>query len=273
MTTMLEVMQGRLGIQEIPGKKHNPVIIAMFQDAGHGEVLTDETSWCSAAACSAAKAANMPMPPVNINLMAKSWLTWGVEVKPSDVQPGDVAVWHRGDPKSWQGHVNIVEEVTKDRRKVICVGGNQGGLKGGDAITRAAPRMISEAAGFRRPVPATVKALREAGSTTIKAADRKEKLGILAVFFAPIAKGIEALFGPIDVPQFASLPEGFSWWQAVIAGANGVLDYAIAHPYLAATVFLGVGLWALSRMEKTGRVAEHAAGVPIAAEVAKLEAA
>ena len=272
MTTMLEVMQGRLGVQEIPGPKHSAAVIGYFKDAGHPEVVTDEEAWCSVCMDSAALAAGLPMPPVNTNMMAKSWLTWGVSVKPDDVQPGDVAIWPRGDPRGPYGHVNIVEHVT-DSRKVICIGGNQGGLKGGDAVTRANPRAIKDALGFRRGVPATVPALRDAGSTTIARADTKEKLGIVAVFLTPIVKGIQALFGPVDVPHFATLPEGISWWTTIMGAANGLADYALLHPYMACTIFAGLGLWALAQMDKAKRVAEHAAGIPIAAEVAKLEAA
>lgn len=270
MPTLLEVMQSRLGIQEVPGKKHNPIIVSWAAEVGHPEIVDDETSWCSICASSAAKEANLPFPPANVNPMARSWLTWGVKVAPDDVQPGDVAVWPRGN-STWQGHVNVVEKVTKTT--VTCIGGNQGGMAGGDAVTRSKPRLKSEALGFRRAVPATVKDLREAGSTTIKQADRKEKLGIIAAFFVPIYEGISNLFGPPDVPKFASLPEGLTWWQSVIGGVNAIYGYAAAHPMLVATLVAGLGLWTFSRMEKTGRVAEHAAGIPIAAEVAKLETA
>jgi uncharacterized protein (TIGR02594 family) len=275
MPTLLEVMQSRIGIQENPSKgAHNPVIVGWFKAVGHPEIHDDETSWCSVCCGSAAADAGLPIPPVNVNMMARSWLTWGVSVPINDIRPGDVAVWPRGN-SSWQGHVNVVESVGDG--KVVCVGGNQGGMKGGDAVTRSKPRPIGEALGFRRAVPATVKDLREAGSTTIKQADNKEKLGIIAVFTAPIAKGIEyivSLFGPEEmVPKFASLPEGLTWWQSVLGGVNAVANYALAHPWLAATVFAGLALWGLSRIEKRGRVQEHAAGIPIAAEVAKLQGA
>ena len=128
----------------------------------------------------------------------------------------------------------------------------------------------SDLVGFRRGVPATVPALRDAGSTTIARADTKEKLGIVVVFLTPIAEAIKAIFGPVDVPHFATLQEGFGWWTSVMGTANGLLAYAVAHPWLAATLFCGLGLWALARLDKAKRVAEHAAGIPIAAEVAKL---
>jgi uncharacterized protein (TIGR02594 family) len=279
MPTLLEVWESRLGIEEVSGKKHNPVILEWWMDAGHPEIIDDETAWCSGAMCSAAKAAGLPFPPVNVNTMARSWLTMGKGVSPAEVQPGDVVVWPRGKPNSGSGHVNCVKEVrrTKTSVKVKCIGGNQSHPSGG-AVTVTDWTDLSGALsnGIRRLVPATVPALREAGSTTIKNADRKEKLGILAVFFAPIVKGIEYvanMFGPPDVPTFATLPEGLTWWQTVLGAANGIWGYAVDHPYLAATLVAGLALWGISRIEKAGRVAEHAAGIPIAAEVAKLEAA
>src|SRR5262245_32697517 len=107
MPTLLEVMQSRLGVQEVPGKKHNPIIVGWFEAIGHPEVADDETSWCATALGSAALEAGLPIPPRNVNMMARSWLTWGVKVEPTDVAPGDVAIWPRGDPRGWQGHVNV----------------------------------------------------------------------------------------------------------------------------------------------------------------------
>src|SRR5262245_8547417 len=136
MPSMLEVMEGRLGIQEIPGKKHNPTIVAWATEIGWPSILDDETSWCSICMCSAALEAGLPMPPLSSRPAARSWLTWGVTVSRDDIQPGDVAVWPRG--KAWQGHVSIVKEVLPDGR-IKCIGGNQGGLAGGDAVTLTRP--------------------------------------------------------------------------------------------------------------------------------------
>jgi uncharacterized protein (TIGR02594 family) len=272
MPTLLEVMQSRIGIAEIRGSKHNPLIVGWAKAIGHAEVVDDETSWCAICCGSAALEADLPMPPHNVRMLARSWLTWGVKVERKDLAPGDVAVWPRGDPKGWQGHINIVETVNPNGT-IVCIGGNQSTGKGYDAVTRTKPVDPKGALGFRRAVPATVKDLRKAGSTTIKAADNLEKAGIFAAFLAPIVKGVEMVFGKVDVPQFAALPEGLTWWQSVLGGANAVANYAIAHPYLAATLIVGLGAWTISRRNKASRVAEHAAGIPIAAEVAKLESA
>lgn len=271
--SLIEVWDSRLGIHEVKGSKHNDIILQWWRDAGHAEIIDDETAWCSGAMCSAAKEAGLPFPPVNVNPMARSWLTMGVSVRLEDVQPGDVVVWPRGKPNSGQGHVNMVREVRRVGAgiEVRCIGGNQSHKSGG-AVTLTDWTDLKGALpnGIRRLVPATVKDLRNAGSTTIKQADNLEKVGIIATFFTPIFEGIRHVFGPVEVPKFATLPEGLSWWRTLLNEANGVLDYATAHPILAATVIAGLGAWTISRINKASRVAEHAAGIPIAAEVRAL---
>ena len=274
MATLIEVWESRLGTAEIAGKKHNPAILQMWIDAGHPEIIDDETAWCSASQCSTALAAGLPFPPPNVNPMARSWLTMGVTVEPRGVQPNDVVVWPRGKPNSGQGHVNTVKEVRKRGKtmEVRCIGGNQSHKSGG-AITVTDWTDVAGALpnGIRRLVPATVKDLRQAGSSEIRQADTLEKAGILSVFTVPILKGIEwvaSLFGgdtALQVPQFAGLPEGLTWWQSVLGGLNAIGGYVAAHPYLGLTAIVGLGLWALSRRIKAKRVVKHAAGVPIAA--------
>lgn len=270
MPTLLEVMQSRLGIQEVPGKGNNPVIIGWFKAVGHPEIRDDETSWCSICCGSAALEAGLPIPPVNINMMARSWLTWGIAVDLDDVEPGDVAVWPRNN-STWQGHVNVVEKVDGDF--VSCIGGNQSGLKGGDAVTRARPRHKSEALGFRRGVPATVHDLRNAGSTEIKKGDTVQNSGTIGLIATATVATVKEMLGPVDVPQFATTKESLDFWQAIIGGFNAVWKLISANPWLAGAVIVALGLVLVGRKLKTDRVAKHAAGIPISAEVAKLEAA
>lgn len=273
MPSLIEVLESRIGIAEIAGKKHNPAILEMWKDAGHPEIQTDEEFWCSAAMCSAAKHAGLPMPPVNINPMARSWLTWGVKVEHQDVQRNDVVVWPRGKPGSGSGHVNCVAEVRTYRGKVQvkCVGGNQAHESGG-AITLTDWTNISGALpnGVRRPVPPTVKDLRDAGSTTIKSADNEEKLGIVATFFAPLFEGVRAIIN--GIPS-VSTSEGLSYLETAGRMAGGVLTYVGTNPWVLSFTVAGLLIWLNSQRKKRSRVAEHAAGIPIAAEVAALEAA
>lgn len=265
-STLLEVMQSRIGIAEIRGKKHNPMIVQWCKDAGHPEIIDDETSWCSLSLCSAAKEADLPFPPVNINPMAKSWLTWGIKVEPkSAVQPGDVAVWPRGDPKGWQGHVNVVERVIDDT--VVCIGGNQSTGKGYDAVTRSAPRAIEQAIEFRRAVAPTIPALRQAGSTEVKQGDLVQNAGQAATIGSVILATVKEAIGPVDLPQFATLPESLTWWQTIIGGANAIGKLFLGNPWLAGTIFAGLICIVVGRRLKTRRLAKHKAGVPLSTQV------
>lgn len=55
-------------------------------------------------------------------LNARSFLDWGQEV--ADPQRGDVAVFSRGDPNGWQGHVGFFDGYNEDGT-VRVLGGNQ----------------------------------------------------------------------------------------------------------------------------------------------------
>lgn len=269
MASMLEVMRGRIGIAEFPGAKaNNPTIVGWAAAIGHPEIHDDETSWCSICMCAAAKEAGMPFPSANVNTMARSWLTWGKAVELEDVQPGDVAVWPRGNPNGPYGHVNIVEVVAKD--KVICIGGNQSTGKGADAVTRSLPRKKSDAVGFRRGVAPTVPELRKAGSTEIKKGDQVQNTGMAVTFLSSITAAIAEMFGPTQVPHFADVGQGLSWWQGILGGVNAIGGLLAAHPWLAGTVIGGAFLIIIGHQIKAHRVAKAAAGVPLSAEVARL---
>lgn len=45
---LLDAMRARVGIKEIAGKDHNPLIVSMFADVGHPQIRDDETAWCAA---------------------------------------------------------------------------------------------------------------------------------------------------------------------------------------------------------------------------------
>jgi len=56
-------------------------------------------------------------------LNARSYMDWGQEV--SEPQRGDVAVFSRGDPNGWQGHVGFFDSYNPDG-SINVLGGNQG---------------------------------------------------------------------------------------------------------------------------------------------------
>lgn len=111
------------GIVEIPGKKNNADIMYM------AKVLntwypSDETAWCGLFVAYCLYLANLKdKTPANI-LGAKQWSKYGVEVKTTDLSPGDILVFWRGSPKSAYGHVGFYIAETKDAYLVL--GGNQG---------------------------------------------------------------------------------------------------------------------------------------------------
>lgn len=265
-TTMLEVMQARVGIKEVVGKKHNPIILKWAADIGHPEVKDDETAWCSICACSAALEAGLPMPAHNVRLLARSWLTWGTKVDLDDIKPGDVAVWPRGN-SSWQGHVNVVEAVS-EAGMVVCIGGNQS-----NAVTRTKPMDPAGALGFRRAVPATIKDLRKAGSTEVKAGDNTQITGGGFSIFGLLTGAVASMFGPPQVPQFADVSDGLSWWQTVLGGINALGKLVSSHPWLAGTILCGAFLVFVGHQIKAKRLAKHAAGVPISSQVEAANAA
>jgi uncharacterized protein (TIGR02594 family) len=273
--TLLDVWRSRLGVEEIKGKKHNPIILQWWQDAGHPEIVDDETAWCSGSMCSAAKEAGLPFPPVNVNTMARSWLTQGVKVDPADVQPGDVTIWPRGNPNGPYGHVNCVSEVKRLKKKTLvkCIGGNQSHPSGG-AVTETDWTDISGVLpnGIRRLVPVSAPALQRAGSTEVKKGNQLKKIGILGSFVGPIIAAVKELFGAAtEVPQFADLPEQLTWWQSVVGGMNAIGQLVIDNPWLAGTTIISIAVAWIGHTIIKHRLAKHASGAPIAAEVARLE--
>lgn len=78
------------------------------------------TAWCAAFVNASLGAAGQQGTGA---LNARSFLDWGQAV--DQPQRGDVAVFSRGDPNGWQGHVGFFEGYGPDGR-VRVLGGNQG---------------------------------------------------------------------------------------------------------------------------------------------------
>jgi uncharacterized protein (TIGR02594 family) len=137
----LKRARAELGTKEEPGAANNPAVLAYYRDAGHPEINADSVAWCAAFTGAMLERSGYPCSK---QLNARSYLTWGKEVsKPS---PGCVAVFSRGDPRGWEGHVAFYVGETATTVKVL--GGNQG-----DAVTIAEyPK--SRLLGYRVPVTA-----------------------------------------------------------------------------------------------------------------------
>jgi len=129
-----------IGIKEIRGSEHTPEILEMFRLAGHSWVSDDETPWCAAAANAALALAGFEGTG---QLNARSFLNFGEEI--STPRIGDIVVFWRVKPDSWQGHVGFFAGFSRDG-DIICLGGNQGDEFNFSQYQRE--RLL----GYRRPV-------------------------------------------------------------------------------------------------------------------------
>ncbi len=121
MEQLLKIAFSELGTQEITGSEHNPEILKYAAEAGIAGVTTDEIPWCSTFINWVAwKAGLQHSKKAN----ARSWLNVGMKV--SSPEPGDIVVFWRESPQSWKGHVAIFLGISTNKKRVYCIGGNQG---------------------------------------------------------------------------------------------------------------------------------------------------
>lgn len=110
--------------------ENNPAhaaVLGQFFEASTGTTINPaQTAWCAAFANSVVASTGL-QPTGGLN--AKSFLNWGQGVDVSNglgnVKPGDIAVFDRGTPGDWRGHVGFVQSVNADGTLNI-LGGNQG---------------------------------------------------------------------------------------------------------------------------------------------------
>lgn len=124
----------RIGLNE----QEQAAAIQDFLATGGQNLDPTTTAWCAAAVNSALKASGKEGTG---SLAARSFLDWGNPV--DQPQIGDVAVFSRGDPSGWQGHVGFYMGETDDGM-INVLGGNQG-----DAIS-VAPYSRDRLLGYRR---------------------------------------------------------------------------------------------------------------------------
>jgi uncharacterized protein (TIGR02594 family) len=86
------------------------------------------TEWCAAFVNAVLDLDGIPGSDSvsDVPLMARSFLSWGERVDPTDIQRGDVVVFPRGN-QGWQGHVGFyVDTQFIDGKEIwIVLGGNQ----------------------------------------------------------------------------------------------------------------------------------------------------
>lgn len=122
MDTIFKIAVAELGQKEIIGSGNNPAIVSYAREAGFPWVNDDETPWCSIFANWVAKKAGLQG---SNKTNARSWLLTGLNVD-NTPEPGDIVIFWRDQPDSWNGHVGIFFGFSIDLKRVYCLGGNQG---------------------------------------------------------------------------------------------------------------------------------------------------
>lgn len=106
----------QLGVKEVVGKQHNPIIIGWAKDLCLDKVYNaDEIPWCGLFIAHCCHEAGLEV--ISKPLWALSWANWGTEVK--EPMLGDVLTFKRDGG----GHVGIY--VGEDATHYHVLGGNQ----------------------------------------------------------------------------------------------------------------------------------------------------
>jgi uncharacterized protein (TIGR02594 family) len=121
MEKFLKIAFGELGTEEIVGVVNNPEVLKYAKDTKIAGITTDEIAWCSTFVNWVAWKAGLQYSG---KANARSWLSVGTKV--TEPEPGDVVVFWRESPQSWKGHVGIFLGFSSDKKRVYCLGGNQG---------------------------------------------------------------------------------------------------------------------------------------------------
>ena len=121
MEKLLKIAFNEIGTEEFTGDDHNPEVLKYASETGISGITTDEIPWCSTFVNWVAKNAGLNYSK---KANARSWLNIGTKV--TSPEPGDIVVFWRESPSSWKGHVGIFLGISSDRKRVYCIGGNQG---------------------------------------------------------------------------------------------------------------------------------------------------
>jgi len=173
MSKLLQVAFRELGTSEISGEQHNPRILTYAAQANLSGIKDDETPWCSTFI-------NFCCDELGYEKSgkanARSWLQIGTEI--SNPRPGDVVVFWRENIHSWKGHVALYLGHAVDKKKIYCLGGNQG-----DAVS-VASYDVGKVLGYRRvgveiqlEIPEPVLEKGDKGEEVIKLQNLLNKLG------------------------------------------------------------------------------------------------
>ena len=87
--TIMQHAQKQVGIWEWAGSENNPLVLAMFAEAGHSDIKQDAVPWCPAFVGSVLLRAGTKGTG---SLLARSYLDWGQKIPLSEAKEGDVVI-------------------------------------------------------------------------------------------------------------------------------------------------------------------------------------
>ena len=121
MEALLKIAFNELGTEEIVGNQDNPEVLKYAKEVGIKGITSDEIAWCSTFVNWVAWKAGLQYSG---KANARSWLNVGEKI--TTPEPGDVVVFWRESPQSWKGRVGFFLGISADKKRVYCLGGNQG---------------------------------------------------------------------------------------------------------------------------------------------------
>ena len=134
----MDCARSYLGTTEIPGAKHNQVILGFWKAIGINWGTTDEIAWCAAFTGAMLKQAGMPYLSTG---MARAYVDYVRTLKKGKVlkEPcyGCIVVMWTGSIKGTQGHIGFCAGVQKGKPDMLMVlAGNQGNRVGIDPFSK-----------------------------------------------------------------------------------------------------------------------------------------
>ncbi len=115
----LDYLSNHVGLKEVPGAQHNPLIVEWGKQSGIGWWNNDEDAWCAVAINGALVNSGYPSTR---SALARSFTRYGTRLtKPVR---GAIVVFPRGSNPLY-GHVGIVETVRADGT-IVIINGNAG---------------------------------------------------------------------------------------------------------------------------------------------------
>lgn len=124
----IKIARSYLGLAEIPGPKHEPVILEMWKSIGLGGIKDDETAWCAAFTGFVLKQAGLNFLKSG---SARAYQNYVAETGAGKVlrQPayGCIVPMWTGSKSGWTGHVGFCVGVQDGKpENLMILAGNQG---------------------------------------------------------------------------------------------------------------------------------------------------